>query len=129
MVDGSLNKKFGWTWLLFTGFVLGLYVIYNIRAWAEMGEPARAIRTMFRHAHTMGSMAAFINILIGMNLGEVKLGESAGKAASYLAVAGAVLFTLGWLVIPYAGTSAVMFAGVALLGSSVGIMAYGYLKL
>ncbi len=128
MVDGSLNKKFGWSWLVLTAFALGLYVSSNIESWAKMGDQARMTKTMFRHAHTMGSMGAFINILIGMSIKEVGLGEGLKKAASYLAVGGTALFTLGWLGILYDVPPAVMALGAILLGVSVAIMAYGYLK-
>ncbi len=82
MVDGSLNKKFGWAWLLLTGFILGFYVLFNIRTWFELGREAEiklgeglkkavSYLAIFRAAPLLGATAAALSVVI-MTYGYVK---------------------------------------------------------
>ncbi|MDY6775420.1 MAG: hypothetical protein SV253_04995 [Halobacteria archaeon] len=77
MKSGRWNRGLGWLWLIVT-FGWGLYVAANIETW--MANDMGMVRTMHRHAHTMGSLGAYFNIMYG---NRVSKGTEPRKAVLY----------------------------------------------
>lgn len=113
MAAGDLNKKFGWIWLLI-GPLLGMYIGGQLNspgaaAYASvmkevtisgqditlyLGETG--IRTANRLLHAHSALLAFANILYGFSIDSVPLSDRTKRLGSVLAVAGAILVTVGF---------------------------------
>lgn len=148
MSIGDLNKKFGWIWLLI-GPLMGMYITGQFNslgpAYASvmkeitiagqnqslyMGEPV--IRTANRLLHVHGALLAFLNIVYGFSIDSVPLSDKTKKLGSILAVAGAVLVTLGFYFLQVAslrefGFPLRVLGGIGLVVAIV-IIAFGELK-
>ncbi len=148
MAIGDLNKKFGWIWLLI-GPLMGIYITNQFHslgaAYAAvmkeitisgqsvslyMGEPS--IRTANRLLHVHGALLAFLNIFYGLNIDSVKLSDNTKRLGSILAVAGAILVTLGFYFLQVMSLSSLGFpfrvlGGISLVVAIV-IIAVGQVK-
>ncbi len=148
MAIGDLNKKFGWIWLLI-GPLMGLYITNQFHslgaAYAAatrevsiagqsltlyMGEGA--LRTPNRLLHVHSALLAFLNIFYGLNIDSVKLSDNTKRLGSILAVAGAILVTLGFYFLQVMSLSSLGFpfrvlGGISLVVAIV-IIAAGQFK-
>ena len=148
MAIGDLNKKFGWLWLLI-GPLMGLYITSQFNslgaAYAAatkevmiagqnltlyMGETG--IRGANRLLHVHSALLAFLNIVYGLSIDSVLLSDKTKRLGSILAVAGAVLVTLGFYFLQVASLRELSFPFRVLGGTGVVvaivILAFGQFK-
>ena len=101
MTAGDLNKKFGWIWVII-GPLMGMFMIFKFQEAAAQGifqeYAASMTRTGYRHLHTHSALLAFFNILYGYGLDEIGLADNTKKLGSYLAIAGAILVPLSFVI-------------------------------
>lgn len=127
MEYGRLNEKFGWLWfLVFALFGFFLELKLSDLKWFE--EFAAMPRQVWRTSHTHGMTMGILNILYGMYIDKVALGDTLKKWGSYLLVIGTVIFPLALLIgglvpslLPLAAIGALCFI------LSLAIMLYGIL--
>lgn len=129
MAAGDLNKKFGWIWLLI-GPLMGLYITGQFNS---LGAAyTEALRTPNRLLHAHGALLAILNIVYGMSIDSALLSDKTKRLGSVLAVAGAVLVTLGFLFIQITSLRELVFpfrvlGGIGLV-IAIAILAAGQLK-
>lgn len=129
MTIGDLNKKFGWIWLLI-GPLMGLYIISQF---SSLGAAyTEALRTQNRLLHVHGALLAFLNIFYGLSIDSVLLSDKTKRLGSILAVAGAILVTLGFYFLQVAPLRDInqpfrILGGISLIAAIV-IMAAGQFK-
>ncbi len=147
MAIGDLNKKFGWVWLLI-GPLMGLYITSQFRldpAYAAIREQVMIanqnltlymgeglLRTPNRLLHVHSALLAFLNILYGMSIDSVALSDKTKRLGSVLAIAGAILVTMGFYAIRVVALGAVGFplrvVGGIIVVAAIVILAAGELK-
>lgn len=117
MSIGSLNKKFGWIWLLIAP-LMGLFIssqfarigyasitnevtIAGETITLYMGDSIPRLSNRLLHAH--GGLLAILNIVYGLSIDDVPLKDKTKRLGSILAVSGAVFVTFSFLFIqvPY----------------------------
>ncbi len=148
MAIGDLNKKFGWLWLLI-GPLMGLYITSQFNSLGAvyaaatkelaiagqnltmyMGETG--IRGANRLLHVHSALLAFLNIVYGNSIDSVLLSDKTKRLGSILAVAGAVLVTLGFYFLQVTSLRELGFPFRVLGGTGVvvaiAILAFGQFK-
>ncbi len=148
MTIGNWNKKFGWIWLLI-GPLMGLYITNQFHSLgaayaAVMKEVTVAgqtltlymgegpLRTPNRLLHVHSALLAFLNIMYGMSIDGVALSDKTKKLGSVLAIAGAILVTIGFYFIQVMSLSSLGFplrvlGGISVVAAII-ILAAGELK-
>jgi len=129
MAIGDLNKKFGWIWLLI-GPLMGLYIMSQF---SSLGAAyTEALRTPNRLLHAHGALLAFLNIFYGLSIDSVLLSDKTKRLGSILAVAGAILVTLGFYFLQVASLRDLNYPfrilGGAGLIVAIVILAFGEFK-
>jgi len=114
MISGKLNLSVGAVGLIFAafgGFALGM----TIDPFFEKGFAAVPLaRFLLRGGHTHGMLISLVNVLVGLALPRLALGDAAKKACAIL-TASAFLLPLG-LVLRGVTGGAMTFAPVAMIG-------------
>lgn len=119
---GKWNRSLGWLWIAVT-LLFGMYSATKLEHW--MMNDMGMTRSMFRHAHTMGIIAAVINVAYGMRIEDMPLGDGLKKAGGVLALLGMVGITLIWPASLYGvPAQAAALVGLVLIAAVV-IAAYG----
>ncbi len=95
-MTGSLNRKFGWLWLLLAP-LMGMYITLQFQN--VEGYGTAAVRTANRLFHAHVGILAFFNILYGKSIDGTGLAENTKKLGGYLAVVGTVLVSVSFLAL------------------------------
>src|SRR5574341_1548078 len=135
MTIGKWNKSFGWMWLLI-GPLMGLYITNQFHSLgaayaAVMKEVTVAGQTLTlymgegplrapnRLLHVHSALLAFMNIMYGMSIDSVALSDKTKKLGGVLAIAGAILVTIGFYSLQVMSLSSLGFPLRVLGGISV----------
>ncbi|MBI5749218.1 MAG: hypothetical protein HZA00_08835 [Nitrospinae bacterium] len=100
---GKKNIKFGFLWITlatFLGFILAIKLQTGgkevVEAWLK--SPTH---NYWRTAHVHANTLAILNILYGLFIGRVGLGDGAKNLGSNLALAGMIIMPLGLFLVPF----------------------------
>ncbi|OGW11667.1 MAG: hypothetical protein A2W77_03430 [Nitrospinae bacterium RIFCSPLOWO2_12_39_16] len=99
MNSGKTNIKFGFLWITlatFLGFILAIKMQTGGEEWQKS-----PIKGYWSVAHVHANTLAILNILYGLFIGRVGLGDSARKLGSNLALAGMIIMPLGLFLVPF----------------------------
>lgn len=128
---GKKNIKFGFLWITlatFLGFILAIKLQMGgpevVDAWQKS-----PVHMYWRTAHVHANTLAILNILYGLFIGRVGLGDSAKNLGSNLALAGMVLMPLGLFLVPLIPPAGYIIPiGEWCIIISMGMMAAGAFK-
>jgi hypothetical protein len=127
MESGKTNIKFGFLWITlatFLGFILALKMQTGGEEWQKS-----LIRNYWKAAHVHANTLAILNILYGLFIGRVGLGDGAKKAGCGLALAGMIIMPLGLFFAPLIQPIGYIIPlGEWCIIISMGIMAAGAFK-
>ena len=100
---GKKNIKFGFLWITlatFLGFILAIK--------SQMGGPEvidawkkSVTHGFWKTTHVHANTLAILNILYGLFIGRVGLGDGAKNLCSNLALAGMIIMPLGLFLVPF----------------------------
>lgn len=127
MESGKNNIKFAFLWITlatFLGFILAIKSQTGGEEWSKS-----AIHHLWKTAHIHANTLAILNILYGLIIGKVGLGDGAKKAGCGLALAGMVIMPLGLFLAPLIQpVGYIIPLGEWCIIISMGIMAAGAFK-
>lgn len=95
---GKKNIKFGFLWITlatFLGFILAMKSQTGGEEWKKS-----MIHGPWKAAHVHANTLAILNILYGLFIGRVGLGDGAKKIGSNLALAGMIIMPSGLFLFP-----------------------------
>ena len=124
---GKKNIKFGFLWITlatFLGFILAIKLQTGGEEWQKS-----PVHMYWRTAHVHANTLAILNILYGLFIGRVGLGDGAKNLGSNLALAGMVLMPLGLFFVPLIPPAGYIIPiGEWCIIISMGMMAAGAFK-
>lgn len=125
MNHGRKNIVFGFCYLVIM-LVLGMFLAFKLKdtAWAK--EPFAFPRVVMRAAHVHGNLESVLNILVGLLVDRISVGDGLKKTISILMIIGAIMHSGMLLLTPaLPAISNLAVVGAITLVIAIVLMAYG----
>lgn len=122
---GRKNIVFGFCYLVII-LILGMFLAFKLKdtAWAK--EPFGFPRVVMRAAHAHGNLESVLNILVGLLVDRISVGDGLKKTISILMIIGAVMHSGMLLLTPaLPALSNLTAVGAITLVIAIALMAYG----
>lgn len=125
MNHGRKNIVFGFCYLVIL-LILGMFLSIKLKdpAWAE--KPFAFPRVVMRAAHVHGNLESVLNILVGLLVDRIGVGDDLKKTISILMIIGAIMHSGMLLLTPlFPAISNLAVVGAITLVIAIALMAYG----